>query len=90
MNNKIKHIFLNSPLKSVKHSSYFYAYEELFSDFVDKKLTFVEVGIQNGGSLIMWKNYFGKKARIIGIDNNPIINTREEMTSKNTYMINNS
>ena len=37
MNKKIKNIFLNSPFKSVKHSSYFYAYEELFSDFVDKK-----------------------------------------------------
>ena len=71
MSKKIKNIFLNSPFKTVKHSSYFYAYEELFSDFVDKKLTFVEVGILNGGSLFMWKNYFGKKARIIGIDNNP-------------------
>ena len=37
MSKKIKNIFLNSPFKSVKHSSYFYAYEELFSDFVDKK-----------------------------------------------------
>ena len=45
MNNKIKHIFLNSPLKSVKHSSYFYAYEELFSDFVNKKLTFQQNNI---------------------------------------------
>ena len=53
MSKKIKNIFLNSPFKSAKHSSYFYAYEELFSDFVDKKLTFVEVGIQNGGSLFM-------------------------------------
>ena len=37
MNKKIKNIFLISPFKSVKHSSYFNAYEELFSDFVDKK-----------------------------------------------------
>ena len=58
MNKKIKNIFLNSPFKSVKHSSYFYAYEELFSDFVDKKLTFVEVGILNGGSLFIKYLFF--------------------------------
>jgi hypothetical protein len=31
----------------------------------------VEVGVLNGGSLFMWRNFFGPKARIIGIDLNP-------------------
>jgi hypothetical protein len=56
---------------STKHSSYFLIYEELFRRFVGKKFTFVEIGILNGGSLFMWRDYFGKQARIIGIDLNP-------------------
>jgi len=71
MKNDIKKLFLESPYLSTKHSTYFYAYEKIFSRFVDKKITFVEVGILNGGSLFMWRKYFGNKARIIGIDNNP-------------------
>jgi hypothetical protein len=38
---------------------------------VDKKITFVEVGVLQGGSLFMWREYFGKDARIIGIDLHP-------------------
>ena len=71
MNNIIKKKFDESIYSSTKHSSYFYAYEKLFSKYVNKKITFVEVGVLNGGSLFMWKEYFGKEARIIGIDNNP-------------------
>ena len=36
-----------------------------------KKITFVEVGVFGGGSLFMWINFFGKQARIIGIELNP-------------------
>ena len=36
-----------------------------------KEITFVEVGVLHGGSLFMWREYFGKKARIIGIDLHP-------------------
>ena len=68
---KIEDCFFNSPFKSIKHNSYFATYEKLFSEYVGKKITFVEVGILNGGSLFMWRDYFGKQARIIGIDNNP-------------------
>ena len=45
--------------------------KKFFSRFVDKEITFVEVGVLGGGSLFMWREYFGKNARIIGIDNNP-------------------
>ena len=68
---KIEDCFFNSPFKSIKHNSYFATYEKLFSEYVGKKITFVEVGILNGGSLFMRRDYFGKQARIIGIDNNP-------------------
>ena len=47
---------------------YFPIYEKWFKDFRDTDLVFVEVGVYNGGSMQMWKDYFGKKAKIIGID----------------------
>lgn len=31
----------------------------------------VEVGVLNGGSLFMWRDFFGSDARIIGVDLNP-------------------
>ncbi|MFT4214395.1 MAG: class I SAM-dependent methyltransferase [Microbacterium sp.] len=31
----------------------------------------VEVGVLNGGSLFMWRSFFGDDARIIGVDLNP-------------------
>ena len=62
---------LKSKFKSIKHSTYFEVYDELFSKLRNKKITFVEIGILGGGSLFMWREYFGKKARIIGIDLNP-------------------
>ena len=63
--------FLESPEPSVKHTSYFAVYDYLFSKFKNKEIVFVEVGVLNGGSLFMWRKYFGKNARIIGIDLNP-------------------
>jgi len=63
--------FLKSRYKSFKHSSYFEVYDELFSKYRNKKITFIEIGVLRGGSLFMWRNFFGSKARIIGIDLNP-------------------
>jgi phosphoribosylcarboxyaminoimidazole (NCAIR) mutase len=31
----------------------------------------LEIGVMGGGSLAMWKDYFGKGARIVGLDLNP-------------------
>jgi len=62
--------FEKSPVKSIKHSTYFPVYEKLLARFVGTDFTFVEVGIAKGGSLYMWRDYFGPQARIIGIDIN--------------------
>ena len=70
-NTKIYQSFNSSPFKSIKHSSYFAVYEKLFEKYQNKPLTFIEIGVLNGGSLFMWRDYFGKKAQIIGIDLNP-------------------
>ena len=63
--------FLESPHPTTKHSSYFPVYDEIFEKYIGKKITFVEVGVFGGGSLFMWRNFFGKQARIIGIELNP-------------------
>ncbi len=66
-----KNLFDKSKLQSIKLTSYFDIYENLFNEFKNKPITFVEVGIYGGGSLFMWKKYFHPKSRIIGIDLNP-------------------
>lgn len=50
---------------------YFDIYDRHFEHFRGKKITVIEFGVYHGGSLLMWKKYFGKKARIIGVDINP-------------------
>ena len=60
--------FKESELHSSKSNTYFNIYNELFHKYRDKKITFVEIGVKWGGSLLMWKNFFGNDARIIGID----------------------
>ena len=47
---------------------YFPIYEQWFSPYRDKEIVFVEVGVQNGGSIQMWHDYFGKDAKIVGVD----------------------
>lgn len=64
-------LYQRSPYLSLKHDSYFQVYEQLLRRYVGRKITFVEVGVLNGGSLFMWREYFGPAARIIGIDLNP-------------------
>ena len=67
----IKKFFKSSPKYSIKWSNYFEIYQNLFKKFLNKKIILVEVGIGNGGSLFMWRNFFGKHAKIIGIELNP-------------------
>ena len=47
---------------------YFEIYERHFARFRDRECVIVEFGVSHGGSLQMWRDYFGPKARIFGID----------------------
>ena len=66
MKNKIKimhksntfKIFQKTPKLSMKWSSYFQVYDQIFKPYKNKKVKFVEVGVSNGGSLFLWKKYF--------------------------------
>ena len=64
--------FTKSPKYTIKWDNYFKIYEEVLKKYKNKKIKFVEVGIGDGGSLFMWKNFLGDKARIIGIELNPV------------------
>lgn len=38
--------------------SYIETYEKIFSQYKNKKINFLEIGIQYGGSTILWQDYF--------------------------------
>lgn len=50
---------------------YFDIYHRHFQPYRNKPVTVVEFGVSHGGSLQMWKSYFGPQARIFGVDINP-------------------
>ena len=68
---KIFRLFKSSKKYSIKWSNYFEIYEKVLIKYVNKKITLVEVGVGDGGSLFMWRNFLGNKANIIGIELNP-------------------
>ena len=80
-------LFNKSKKFSLKWSSYFQVYENIFSEYRNKKITFVEIGVANGGSLFIWKKFFGKNAKIIGAGPFMVIETEvfEEQRLKPEY-----
>jgi hypothetical protein len=63
--------FMKSKYNCIKYTNYFKIYDKLFGEYRNKKIIFVEIGVFSGGSLFMWRNFFGNKARIVGIDLDP-------------------
>ena len=64
-------LFQNNTSRPIhKWNHYFPVYESHFARYVNRPLVFLEIGCGNGGSLKMWKNYFGPFAQIVGIDIN--------------------
>jgi len=54
-----------------KWDHYFEVYERYFSKYRGQKLNILEIGISHGGSIQLWKKYFGKDVQIFAIDINP-------------------
>jgi len=54
-----------------KWRHYFPIYERHFSKFRGTDFHFLEIGIYSGGSLCMWRDYFGPAAHIYGVDIQP-------------------
>lgn len=47
---------------------YFEVYHQYFQKYTGKAVRMLEIGVSKGGSLQMWRHYFGEKAVIVGID----------------------
>jgi len=54
-----------------KWKHYFDIYDRHFRKYRNKDVHVLEMGVSHGGSLHMWKNYFGANAKIYGVDINP-------------------
>jgi len=50
---------------------YFRTYEEIFAPLADSPVHLLELGISQGGSLELWRDYF-RRGTIAGIDVNPV------------------
>ena len=61
-----------------KWNHYFEIYDRHFSKYKNTEVIILEIGVSQGGSLQMWKNYFGHKCKIYGIDINPRCKELEE------------
>ena len=61
----------NSEAQVHKWHHYIPIYDRYFSQFRARPIRFLEIGVSKGGSLRVWRNYFGENATIYGIDNDP-------------------
>jgi 23S rRNA U2552 (ribose-2'-O)-methylase RlmE/FtsJ len=68
----IQDLFMESSGKVIyKWHHYLPIYESLFNKFVGTQVNVLEIGVLRGGSLKLWKEYFGANAKIYGIDIDP-------------------
>lgn len=51
-----------------KWEHYFDIYHRHFARFIGQKVNVLEIGVYSGGSLEMWRSYFGEKSHIYGVD----------------------
>jgi hypothetical protein len=70
---ELEHIFYNTAHRICqKWTHYFRIYERFFSKYRGSAdFRMMEIGISQGGSLDMWRAYFGPGAEIVGIDIDP-------------------
>ena len=54
-----------------KWHHYIPLYDRYFGPWRNRPLRFLEIGVSRGGSLTMWRKFFGAEAVLFGIDINP-------------------
>jgi len=67
-----------------KLEQYFDVYDKYFSKYRNTPVRILEIGVCDGGSLDLWRSYFGDDAIIFGIDINPAV---RKFACKNTTII---
>ena len=55
----------------LKWDHYFDIYHRHFAPYRGKDVVLLEIGVYQGGSLALWKNYFGDSLRLFGVDIHP-------------------
>jgi hypothetical protein len=60
-----------------KYDHYFEIYDHLFGRLYNSNITYVEIGVNKGGSLEIAKKLFGPKSVIVGVDINPLCKNLE-------------
>jgi len=71
-----KHLF--------KLEQYFAVYDAYFSKYRNTPVRILEIGVFDGGSLDLWRQYFGEQAIIFGLDINPDV---QRFASGNTHIV---
>lgn len=84
MNDLEKFFFANTGRKINKWRHYFEAYDRHLARFRGTDVHLLEIGVFQGGSLQMWRDYFGPQAIIYGVDINPLCKQFED---ENTHII---
>lgn len=56
---------------SDKWAIYLREYDRLFAPYREQNISMLEIGIQNGGSLEIWSQYFPNAQKFVGCDINP-------------------
>lgn len=64
-----KELFYKLTLPSKKWQHYFDIYDRYFTSFIGKTANILEIGVDKGGSLELWNNFF-ENASLYAIDNN--------------------
>lgn len=68
MNKLEKYFEENQGRLIIKCIHYFDIYDRYFSKFINQDVHILEIGVFHGGSLQMWRDYFGNHAKIYGVD----------------------
>lgn len=82
MNDLEKYFYHNKENAINKWLHYFDIYDLYFKKYRNQEIVILEIGVFQGGSLKMWKNYFGEKVKIYAIDINPLCKQFETDTIK--------
>ena len=81
--NDLEKYFRNNDKRLIhKWLHYFDVYDRHFSKYRNEEIVILEIGVFHGGSLQMWKDYFGPQAKIYGVDKNPRCKELEEENVK--------
>lgn len=75
--NQLKELFYKTNKRSNKWSNYFEIYHRHFDKFLNQQINLLEIGIDQGGSLELWHEYFKDQCNLFAIDINPYVLTLE-------------